>query len=73
MLYGGKYTCRDHPFTHTVSHKGMAVGTKGLQFGLQAKGQISTGLMSIARVSWPEQVFLLLVSFSSGFFAVISP
>ena len=39
--------CRDHPFTYSSSHKDMAVGTKG---------QISTGLMSIARVSWPKQV-----------------
>ena len=56
MLYGGKYTCRDPPFTHTTSHKDMAVGTKNLKFELQTKGQISTGLMSIARVSWPKQV-----------------
>ena len=40
----------------------------------QTKGQISTGLMSIARVSWPKQVsLLLLVSFSRGFFAAIRP
>ena len=31
-----------------------AVGTKNLTFGL--KGQISTGIMSIAHVSWPKQV-----------------
>ena len=44
------------------------------------KGQISTGLMSIAHVSWAKQVsylllllLLLLVSFSSGFFAAIQP
>ena len=56
MLHGGKYTWRDHPFTHTASHKDTAVGTKNLRFGLQNKGQVSTGLMSIARVSWPKQV-----------------
>ena len=56
MLYGEKYTCGDHPFTHTASHKDMAVGTNNLQFRLQTKGQISTGLVSIARVSWPKQV-----------------
>ena len=56
MLYGGKYTCGDHPFTHTGSHKNTAVGTKNLQFGLQTKLQISTGLLSIALVSWPKQV-----------------
>ena len=51
MLYGGIYTCGDHPFTHTSSHKDTAVGTKNLQFDLQTKGQIS-----IARVSWPKQL-----------------
>ena len=56
MLHGGKYTCGDHPFTHTASHKDTAVGTKNLLSGLQTKGHISTGLMSIARVSWPKQV-----------------
>ena len=55
MLYSGKYTC-DHPFTHTASHNDTAVGTKNLKFWLQTKAQISTGLMSIARVSWPKQV-----------------
>ena len=39
-----------------ASHKDMAVGTLNLKFGLQTEGQISTGLMSIARVSWPKQV-----------------
>ena len=66
MLYGGKYTCGDHPFTYTASRKDTAVGTKNLQFGLQPKGQISTGLMSIARVSWSKQVsyyWCLLVVF----------
>ena len=56
MLYGGKYICGEHPFTHTTSHKHTAVGIKNLQFGLLTKGQISTGLMSIARVSWPKQI-----------------
>ena len=51
-----KYTCGDHPFTHTASHKDTAFGAKNLQFGLQNKDHFSTGLMSIARVSWPEQI-----------------
>jgi hypothetical protein len=38
----------DHPFTYSASHKDTAVGTKTHQ----TKGQISIGLMSIARVSW---------------------
>jgi hypothetical protein len=57
MLYGGKYTGGGHPFTHTTSHKDTAIGTKNLQFGLQTKGQIPTGLLSIAHVSWPKQVY----------------
>ena len=69
LLYGGKYTCGDHPFTYSASLKDTKVGTKNLQFGLQTKGQISTGLMSIARVSWPKQFFLLM-SISIGFLAM---
>ena len=56
MLFGGKYTCRDYPFTHTVSHNDTPVGTKNIKFGLQIKGQNSTGLTSIANVSWPKQI-----------------
>jgi hypothetical protein len=41
MLLGGNHTCRDHPFTYSAS---------------QTKWQISTSLISIARVSWPKQV-----------------
>ena len=55
MLYGWNYTCGNHPFTYSASHKDTAVGTKNLKFGL-SKGQISTSLMSIACVSWPKQV-----------------
>ena len=64
MLYGGKYTCGDHPFTYTASHNDTVVGTKNLQFGFQTKRHISTGLMDIACVSCP---------FISGFFSVIWP
>jgi hypothetical protein len=52
MLHGGNHTCGDHLFTYFASHKDTAVGTKNKK----NKGQISTGLMSIAHVSWPKQV-----------------
>ena len=54
-----------HPHTITTPPPCITVGnihvelirlTKTLQFGLQTKGHISDGLMSIARVSWPKQV-----------------
>jgi hypothetical protein len=38
---------RDHPFTHTASHKDMTVGTKS---------PIWISLMSIPHVSWTKQV-----------------
>ena len=56
MLHGENHTCGDHRFTYSASHKDTAVGTKNLTFGHQTKGQISTGLMSIAHVFWPKQV-----------------
>ena len=56
MLYGGKYTSGDHPFTHSASHKDTAGGTKNLHFEFQTKGHISTSLMSIVCVSWPKEV-----------------
>jgi hypothetical protein len=56
ILYGGKYTCGDHPLTHTASHTDKAVGTKNLKLGLQTKGQISTCQRFIARISWLKQV-----------------
>ena len=56
MLHGGKHTCGDHPFTYSASYKDMAVGTESQIWTHQTNGQISTGLMSIARVSWPKQV-----------------
>ena len=55
-----KYTCGDHPFTHTASHKDMAFGTKNLKFGLQTKGQISTDLMSLLVFLGPSKSLLLI-------------
>jgi hypothetical protein len=34
MLHGGNYTCEDHLFTYSASHKDTAVETKNLKFGL---------------------------------------
>ena len=56
MLHGGNHICRDYPFTYSASHNDTAVETKNLKFVLQTKGQISTSLMSISCVSWPNQV-----------------
>ena len=51
MLHSGNHTCRDHSFIYSASHKDTAAGTQN-----QTKGQISTGLISIAHVPWPKQV-----------------
>ena len=56
MLHGENHTCGDHPFTYSASHKDTADGTKNLTFGLIRPKDISTGLLSIVRVSWPKQV-----------------
>ena len=42
-----------HLMQHSIT---LLLGTNNLKFGFQTKGQISTSLMSIARVSWPKQV-----------------
>jgi hypothetical protein len=68
-----QHTCGDHPFTYSASHNDRVGSNQNANFWThQIKGHISTGLMSIACVSWPKQVFLL-VSFRSGFFAAIWP
>jgi hypothetical protein len=67
MLHGGNHTCGDHPFTYSVSQRHSGWKQKSTIWTHQTKGQISTGLMSIAHTSWPKQVFFLLVSFSSSF------
>jgi hypothetical protein len=57
MLHVGNHTCRDHPFTYSASHNDTAGWNHKSQIWThQTKRQISTGLMSIARVSWPKQV-----------------
>ena len=56
MTHGGNHACGDHPFTYSASDKDMAVGTTTKKWLIWTKGQISTDRMSIARVSWPNQV-----------------
>ena len=56
MPPGGNQTCGYHPFIYSAPHKDTAVGTKNLIFGLIRPKDISTGLMSIAHISWPRQV-----------------
>ena len=74
MLYGGKYTCGDHPFTHTASHKDTAVGTKNLQFGLQTKRiHFHQSNVYCSCFLAKASLFFWLVSFSSVFFAAIQP
>jgi hypothetical protein len=72
MLHIGNHTCRDHPFTDSVSHKDTAVGTKHLD----SSGQRTDFHRS--NVHWlcflaQASLLLLLVSFSSGLFAAIQP
>ena len=54
ILHNGNHTCKDHLFTYSASHKDTVAGPKNLKFGLIR--QISTSLMFIARVSWPNKV-----------------
>jgi hypothetical protein len=52
---------------HLLEPKKMQIWTH------QTNGQISNSLTSIAHVSWPSQVFFLLMSFSRGLFSAIRP
>ena len=56
MLHDGNNTCGDQPFTYSVSHRQGGWNQKSQIWTHQTKGQISTDLMYIARVSWPKQV-----------------
>jgi hypothetical protein len=56
MLQGGNHTCRDHPLTYSASQRHGSWIQKSKIWTHQTKGQISTGLVSIAHVSWPKQV-----------------
>ena len=56
-----------------VSQRLSSVNQKSQIRTHQTKGQISTGLMSIACISWPKQVSSSYLSFSSDFFATIRP
>ena len=57
MLHGGNHTCGDHPFTHLcISQRHGSWNQKSQIWTHQTKGQLSTSLMFIVRVSWPKQV-----------------
>jgi hypothetical protein len=56
MLHGGNHTCRDNLFTFSAFNKDTTVGTITIIWTHQTNGQIYTGLMSFALVSWPKQV-----------------
>ena len=56
VLHGGNHTCRDHPFTYSASKRHGGWNQKSHIWTHQTKGQISTGIMSIAHVTWPKQV-----------------
>ena len=73
MLHGGNHTCggdakmpQSHPFTYSASHK---VG------GWNQKSQIGLHRSNVQCLCFLAQasLFLILVSFSSGFFAEIGP
>ena len=55
MLHGRKHTYGDQPFRLCISQRHSGWNQKKLKFGL-TKWQMSTGLTSIARVSWPKPV-----------------
>ena len=56
MFHVRNHTCRDNPFTDCISQRHGGWNQKSPIWTHQTKGQISTGLMSIACVSWPKQV-----------------
>ena len=72
MLHGGNHTCGDHPFTYSASHKDTAVRTKNVKFGLIRTKNRFPPLHCSCFLAQASVVFLL-VSFSSGFFTIISP
>ena len=67
MLHGGNHTCGDHPFTYSASHEDTMGGIKNVDSSDQRTDFHC--LCFLAQAS----LFLLLVSFSSGFFAAILP
>jgi hypothetical protein len=70
MLHGGNYTYGDHPFTHTTSQKDKAVGTKNLNSSDQWTDFHRSNVHVLGQET-RESLFILLVAFSSGFFAAI--
>ena len=56
MLHGGNHMWRSSLHLLCVSQRHSSWNQKSQIWTHQAKGQISTGLMYIARVSWPKKV-----------------
>ena len=70
MLHGGNHTCGDHPLTYSASHKDTAVETKNLKSSDQRTDFHRSNVHSSCFLA-QASLLLLLVSFSSGFFAAI--
>ena len=70
MLHGENHTCGYHPFSYSASHKDPAVGTKNLKFELRLSDFHPPNVHCLCFFD-QARLFLLLVSFSSGFFAAI--
>jgi hypothetical protein len=68
MLYGGKYTCGDHPFTHTASHKDSVRNKKSPILTPDQRTNFH-----LSNVHCSCFLVLLFVSCSSIFFAAIWP
>ena len=70
MLHGGNHTSGDHLFTYSASHKDTAVGTKNRKYGLtRPKDRFHRSNVHCSCFLAQASFFILLVPFSSGFFA----
>ena len=71
MLHSGNHTCGNHPFTYSGSNKDTAVGTKNLK--LDQRTDFHRYNVHCSCFLAQTSLFLLFMSFSSGFFASIWP